>query len=1008
MNILAKIVTRRAWLVLGGVVLLVIAALWNGVRPEPEDDILKFLPPGDPDIQMFRRISEQFGGLEVAMVGIETGDVFEPEFLKRLDRLTGDLRETSGVDRVVSLTNLADFEPDKVQRGIKAGELIDVRQFSKPGYLSGLRARVLGKEHVVGQFVDIKGSSTLVLCFLVPGVNQKQVVDRIKEVSGRHMGKERLYWGGAPFASAYVFEATEKDIRTLTPWALLVIIVIMLFAFRDPLGVVLSLLSTAVGALVAFSLMVAFDVKLNLVLSSMPVILFAVGSAYGIHILSRYYKLAETLPRQDAIRRSLAETGPAVLATGITTMAGFLSFVVMDIPPMRLFGIFTAVGIGAAMLTALLVIPAVLTLTGRFKRFGKGGSGLGWLPRQLGRLSAAGYRRRGVTLIVASVLAVAGIVISTQIKVEVEPSAFYSSGSPPAVADEFMGRKFGGSQFVQVHFDLAPTDATAIRASRQSGKAVSPFSDPAKPVIEDPLVLKEVRRFAEIMAMDPDVSSVLHIGLPISLGNEMAEDLRRIPDTREKVKNIYGLVSTDPTMSQLLSPSHRDLLVHVKIRSSSIEVVNRVLARATTVIEKEFRPRLVPVDLGREKPGPRRDEAVRLLVSDTASHVVASARFFGVVASKEARDRVHGELAARFGKPVEVSAESRRAVAENLTGFLLSSEFPGIWPKLNVDEDPYDKKKVASDIAQALSALGPGASERARDGAVKQAAAEVLGTSRCLDFSSFLGQELEHGWHIQRGQQLGLAAARALGQSKPSAALHKALATAALDLDAPVVALPAPAGAKPEGLTTIRPTVSGMPVVLRGLARSVQLNQIFSLAASLVVVLLVMVIMFRSFVAGIVAILPAGFTLVAVFGGLALLGKPLDISTSMVAGIAIGVGIDYAIHFLSWWQAPTGEGWVGSARRAAAESGGGILANALMVCVGFAVLALGESAPTKALGVMIAAAMLISALVTFLVVPAGAGRRVYYQRIETSEQGEAASQVAELATASPENSATRR
>jgi len=208
----------------------------------------------------------------------------------------------------------------------------------------------------------------------------------------------------------------------------------------------------------------------------------------------------------------------------------------------------------------------------------------------------------------------------------------------------------------------------------------------------------------------------------------------------------------------------------------------------------------------------------------------------------------------------------------------------------------------------------------------------------------------------------------------------------------------APTPSRPEAIR-IRPTVSGMPVVLRGLARSVERNQVYSLLVSLGIVFLVMVIMFRSLYAGFLALLPAGLTLVAVFGGLSLVGKPLDISTSMVAGIAIGVGIDYAIHFLSWWQRPRDHQWTTTAREAARESGGGILANALMVCAGFAVLALGESAPTKALGVLIAVAMLMAAVVTFVVIPAGAGRRVYYQRIEESPELQEREAAAELAPA---------
>jgi len=65
-NVLANIVTKLAWLVLAAVAVIVTVCLLIGIWPQPEDDILEFLPPQDQDVQVFRRISATFGGLEVA------------------------------------------------------------------------------------------------------------------------------------------------------------------------------------------------------------------------------------------------------------------------------------------------------------------------------------------------------------------------------------------------------------------------------------------------------------------------------------------------------------------------------------------------------------------------------------------------------------------------------------------------------------------------------------------------------------------------------------------------------------------------------------------------------------------------------------------------------------------------------------------------------------------------------------------------------------------------------
>ena len=58
---------------------------------------------------------------------------------------------------------------------------------------------------------------------------------------------------------------------------------ILLIAFRNAWAVALGLLSTGVGILVVYATMAVLGMPLNVVLGAMPVILFAVGSAYAIH-----------------------------------------------------------------------------------------------------------------------------------------------------------------------------------------------------------------------------------------------------------------------------------------------------------------------------------------------------------------------------------------------------------------------------------------------------------------------------------------------------------------------------------------------------------------------------------------------------------------------------------------------------------------------------------------------------------------------------------------------------
>jgi len=175
----------------------------------------------------------------------------------------------------------------------------------------------------------------------------------------------------------------------------------------------------------------------------------------------------------------------------------------------------------------------------------------------------------------------------------------------------------------------------------------------------------------------------------------------------------------------------------------------------------------------------------------------------------------------------------------------------------------------------------------------------------------------------------------------------------------------------------MRYTVSGLPVMHRGLSQSVTANQFRSLGFALGLVALILSIAFRSVRAGLLATAPTALALLIVYGAMGAMGISLDIGTSMLASLIIGAGVDYAVHVLSAWYATEDEPLEQAVLRATARVGPAVWTNAVMVAVGFFVLTLGEARPLKNVGGLTAAAMIVAALTTFLVIPVLARRRRY-------------------------------
>jgi predicted RND superfamily exporter protein len=107
-------------------------------------------------------------------------------------------------------------------------------------------------------------------------------------------------------------------------------------------------------------------------------------------------------------------------------------------------------------------------------------------------------------------------------------------------------------------------------------------------------------------------------------------------------------------------------------------------------------------------------------------------------------------------------------------------------------------------------------------------------------------------------------------------------------------------------------------------------------------------------------------------------GIKLNLGTSMVAAVSVGVGIDYTIHCLEAYKrefrasggAVGGASDAGFLRRVFLSSGKAIIINAVSVGAGFAVLLASSFIMLSDLGLLIALTMFTNALVSLTVLPA--------------------------------------
>ncbi len=139
-------------------------------------------------------------------------------------------------------------------------------------------------------------------------------------------------------------------------------------------------------------------------------------------------------------------------------------------------------------------------------------------------------------------------------------------------------------------------------------------------------------------------------------------------------------------------------------------------------------------------------------------------------------------------------------------------------------------------------------------------------------------------------------------------------------------------------------------------------GQIMSLVLSLFIIIILLAAMFKNTAAGLIGSVPIVITAVIGFGVMGILNIPLSTTTALISSIAIGIGIDYAVHFIERYRiyaAATNDKAL-TMQMTMHHSGRAIIFNATVVIAGFLVLLFSVFPPNRSLGALVSLNMFTS------------------------------------------------
>ncbi|MCW9015789.1 MAG: MMPL family transporter, partial [Kangiellaceae bacterium] len=145
-----------------------------------------------------------------------------------------------------------------------------------------------------------------------------------------------------------------------------------------------------------------------------------------------------------------------------------------------------------------------------------------------------------------------------------------------------------------------------------------------------------------------------------------------------------------------------------------------------------------------------------------------------------------------------------------------------------------------------------------------------------------------------------------------------------------------------------------------------------SLTSAFAIVFIMMVILFRSLILGLLAMLPLSITILFMYGMIGWMGKYYDMPIAVLSALTLGLSVDFAIHFIERTRTYFEEtkSWQKTVVLMFQEPATAISRNALVIAFGFTPLLLAPLVPYITVGAFLATIMAVSASVTIIVLPA--------------------------------------
>lgn len=431
---------------------------WAALTLRIDPGVESMIPSGPGDLDRLHAFQTLFGSDEIVVMAFHSDRLFTSESLDRLDRLTRRVAALPHVARVLSPTTARDLDGDELGP-VPVRPYAEVVAGKLPPHALGER---LGSHPIFGDLLVAKDARTAAVIVELeegPGAadwRSRLVADLRRSSEQAGLGPV-TFVAGIPVEKVDVARYIARDQAIFVPLVFLILAVMTAILYRHPVGMLVPLATVTLALVWTLGLFGLAGRALNPVTSLMTPVILVMSLEGAIQLLNQYLiARAQGLSRPPALAQAHRRMRTPCFNAALTAAIGFVSLLVLPIPAIREFGLFTAIGImigyGHTIVLTPLLLASLPDLPPRVIRAFEPGPIERWL---CGVVRWVAQHRTTTALAVGGLLAVAAVGL-LRIHVETDLVRSLRRASPLAAATRFIDAHLTGVNSVEI---LVPAPA---------------------------------------------------------------------------------------------------------------------------------------------------------------------------------------------------------------------------------------------------------------------------------------------------------------------------------------------------------------------------------------------------------------------------------------------------------------------------------------------------------------------------------------------------------------------